>query len=774
MVLVLGAVGCSVIVSRELLERYGPEHVQQRIVPAERLSKASVNYWKEVKPILDRRCAVCHSCYDAPCQLKLTTPQGIDRGATKAIVYDPERLFAQDPTRLFIDASSTAEWRKKNFYPVLNERIQTPEANLAASVLYRMLDLKRKHPLPTNATLLSGFDLSFDPSPICPRIEEMPSFEREYPLWGMPYGLPAISDKEFSTIERWLKQGALVAEPPPLQEGLKAALLEWEHFLNGDSLKARLMSRYLYEHLFLGDLFFEDIDNSRHFKLVRSRTPPGEPISVIASVRPTDDPRVDRPYYRLALEPETTVEKTLNPYALHNRRLARFRELFLEQHYVVAKLPGYSPDTAANPFKIFASIPVETRYRFLLDDAHFFVNGFIKGPVCQGRVALSVIDDRFWVFFQNPDQSNLLLDDAFLAREVDSLSLPAEAGSTTSGIVNWRRYASAQKRLLSTKRELGSEWAKRTGKRPGLTSLWNGDGKNTSAALTIFRHYDSASVVRGLVGGPPKTAWVLGYPLLERIHYLLVAGFDVYGNVGHQLLTRLYMDFLRVEAENNFLLLLPLQSRKAEHDHWYRGIGSDANEYTISPENYEWVDSGIQYTSAEPKQELFELIKRSLGYALEHKFALSDSEPEAIKNISQLRGSRTALLPEISMIRVKRRNGMDQAYTLLFNRAYSNVATLYLESWRLLPEENDVTIVPGFIGAYPDVFFVVEESDLDNFATALAALNNEESYRAFVDRYGVRRTNPEFWNETDWFQDAFLEIHGAKSGILDFSRLENR
>jgi hypothetical protein len=59
--------------------------------------------------------------------------------------------------------------------------------------------------------------------------------------------------------------------------------------------------------------------------------------------------------------------------------------------------------------------------------------------------------------------------------------------------------------------------------------------------------------------------------LLERIYYLLVAGFDVYGSLGHQLNTRLYMDFLRMEGESNFLSLLPVASRKPIVDFWYRG-----------------------------------------------------------------------------------------------------------------------------------------------------------------------------------------------------------
>jgi Fatty acid cis/trans isomerase (CTI) len=36
--------------------------------------------------------------------------------------------------------------------------------------------------------------------------------------------------------------------------------------------------------------------------------------------------------------------------------------------------------------------------------------------------------------------------------------------------------------------------------------LWDGDGTNANAALTVFRHFDSATVVKGLVGRAPKSA----------------------------------------------------------------------------------------------------------------------------------------------------------------------------------------------------------------------------------------------------------------------------
>src|SRR5450759_2448521 len=56
------------------------------------ITQRHIDYMKEVKPVLDSRCAVCHSCYNSPCQLKLDSFEGADRGATKNAVYNSSRL----------------------------------------------------------------------------------------------------------------------------------------------------------------------------------------------------------------------------------------------------------------------------------------------------------------------------------------------------------------------------------------------------------------------------------------------------------------------------------------------------------------------------------------------------------------------------------------------------------------------------------------------------------------------------------------------------------
>ena len=299
---------------------------------------------------------------------------------------------------------------------------------------------------------------------------------------------------------------------------------------------------------------------------------------VIATVRPYDDPGVPRVYYRLTPERETILAKTHIPYALGPERMAKFRAWFLTPAYAVNAMPSYAPATASNPFIAFSAMPVDSRYRFMLDEAQYFIMNFIKGPVCRGQIALDVIEDRFWVYFIDPRGGLREASAELLVRQADDLRLPAEQGSNAGAIGPWLEYARLERRYLQAKSQALDQALAAPGK-DNLSLIWDGDGRNPNAALTIFRHSNSASVVQGLVGDQPKTAWVIGYPLFERIYYLLVAGYDVYGNLGHQLLSRLYMDFMRMEGEFNFLVLLPKAARQPTAEYWYRGAPDEAKEY---------------------------------------------------------------------------------------------------------------------------------------------------------------------------------------------------
>ncbi len=386
---------------------------------------------------------------------------------------------------------------------------------------------------------------------------------------------------------------------------------QWEHFLNGTSNKQQLVSRYIYEHLFIAHIHFEGSHNREFYRLIRSRTPPGKLPDEIATNRPYHSPG-DRPFfYRFQRHHPSIVVKNHVVYRLTSKKLKRFNQLFIEPEYQVDRLPPYDATIASNPFKVFASIPANSRYRFLLDDARFFIEGFIKGPVCRGQIALNVIEDQFWVFFTSPDRDITTHDPGFLDRMSSYLQLPADRENTLALFSIWTDYWKRQKQYMLAK-ETYFKAIHAKDINLAMDHIWDGNGTNPNAALTIFRHFDSASVMQGLVGDYPETAWIIDYPMFERIHYLLAAGFDVYGNVGHQLNTRLYMDFLRMEGENHFLALLPVSHRKEIRDSWYQGMRASLESQFKGPMDWLNVESVIGYHSDDPQTELYQHIIRYL------------------------------------------------------------------------------------------------------------------------------------------------------------------
>jgi hypothetical protein len=768
--------GCAMYYGYRLDERYGPADPARYDRPS--TAHADLDYWRDVKPVLDGRCVVCHGCYDAPCQLNLASYQGMTRGSEKSMVYDAGRLLAAEPTRLFFDAPSSAAWRGKGFRPVLNERAMTPEANREASVLYRLLRLKRIHPLPAGAVLpKSQFDFALDRSQQCPAIEEMDSFEQKYPQWGMPFGLPGLTDREYVTLTRWIEAGAPYRDREPLSAAYQQRMAQWEHFLNGDDLKARLMSRYIYEHWFVGHLYFDDVPGQEYFELVRSKTPPGRPIEVVATPRPFDHPGVERVYYRLRRMADTPLAKTLMPYALNPPRMARLRAWFLDASYEVTALPSYDAAMASNPFATYEQLPVNARYRFMLDEAQFTLMGFIKGPVCRGQVALSVITDHFWVIFAAPDVEGADSNAQFLAKELKNLRLPAEHESTT-GLLKWLFYANYESDFLKAKSRYLSE---RLGPAnpPKLDLLWDGDRKNPNAALTVFRHFDSATVIQGLIGDQPQTVMLIGYPLLERIHYLLVAGFDVYGNAGHQLSTRLYFDFMRMEGEMNFLALLPRAARQAVRDHWYRGASKEHIRQLQDTDTYYSLETGIEFRTQDPLSEMYALLKAHLAPVSSPRYAIASSgltgaPLRSLTDLSGIRGRAISHLPEASFLTVRYAAGSDYHFTLLGNSAHSNVAELFGDEKRRLPDEDTLSVLNGFVGAYPNAFFVVDAAELPGFANAVRGLASEADYQKLLTRYGIRRTDGRFWAHSDALHAAYRRWAPREAGLFDYNRFENR
>ena len=697
--------GCAAIATTQMEKRFGNAEPRERVV--ETLEAQSIDYWTSVKPIVEKRCVVCHACYDAQCQLKMSSIEGIERGASKAKVYNSARLKHAPMTRLFEDAQSTTEWRDKGFYPVLNEFTDTAEANREAGVMYQLLKLKLDNPLPHDKLLPDSFDLSLDRKQVCPKPEGIASYASKKPLWGMPYALPAMPVEEQGVLMSWIVQGANYLPRSPTDPAFQPHIDRWEQFLNGDSLRQQLAGRYIFEHLFVAHLFFPAVDHGKFFMLVRSATPPGEPVELIATRRPFNDPGVARVYYRIVEYRETIVAKTHMPYRLDDERMQRWQSLFIETPYEVGELPSYEEKAASNPFLTFQDIPVRSRYKFMLDEAQFTVMGFIKGPVCRGPVALNVINDHFWVFFVDPDMPEIDEVDDFFATQSDKFTMPAATADIYNPLGHWRKFAAQQKALLADKDQFLLDYLA-GGLQVDLDLVWDGDGTNQNAALTVFRHFDSATVEKGLLGQSPKTAWLIGYSVLERIHYLLVAGYDVYGNVGHQLVTRLYMDFLRMESEADFLLLLPESARLRERNYWYRGAEKDVLEYMTLPGFEDRSVPAIDYKTDDEKLELFGMLQDRLQKVLpaQHTMAaIPDGRiRDGLDRLNRVIGKAASIMPQTAFVRITAAAG-DQYVTLVHNNAHLNITSMFGERKERVPEEDGLSIDSRFYWQLSERFF---------------------------------------------------------------------
>ncbi len=779
-------VGCAALVGSDLDTRFGPADPARFDAPMYSTGAgqtSAIDYDREIKPLLDRRCVACHACYDAPCQLKLSSFEGLARGANPADPY-AVRLLEAAPTRLFVDAQTNQEWRSKAFHPVLNERANNPQANREGSVMLRLLELKRQAPINRDALLPEKeFDLSLNREQQCPRVEQMGQFEAKHPHWGMPFGLPALSEAEHLLLTRWIEMGAPRSAPAPIAQAEQALLSQWEGFLNGDSLKARLMSRYVYEHWFAAHFYFDAPAHAstkpQPYELLRSATPPGQPIQLIATRRPYDDPGVERVYYRLRQHRDSIVSKTHLPLRLNPARMKKMQSWFLDPAFEVSSLPSYAPDVATNPFVAFRQLPIDGRYRFMLEDAQFILSGFMKGPVCRGQIALNVINDHFWVLFADPVLEAERLDEELLASSYETLRMPAEQ-ENMGGLLRFKTYAEQERKYIRIKSDLMN---RRFGKQSplNLDMLWKGgSANNPNAALTALRHFDSATVLQGLVGERPQTVLVMGYPLFERIHYLLVSGFDIYGNVGHQLATRLYMDFLRMEGEFNFLAFLPRADRAEVHARWYRGASAAHVEQLQQMGQFFEQESGVQFKGTQPAlEQVFAQLRRRFAPIDDARWQPESARLDAasialLQQLSQVQGRAAALMPELSFLSVEDEQGQVQHFSLLRNSAHLNVATPFKEERTRVPEEDRLLLLRGFAGAYPNALLQVRGADIEAFVRGVQKARTESDYAALMTRFGVRRTSPAFWAHSDSLYQAYQRLAPNEAGLFDFSRLENR
>jgi hypothetical protein len=298
----------------------------------------------------------------------------------------------------------------------------------------------------------------------------------------------------------------------------------------------------------------------------------------------------------------------------------------------------------------------------------------------------------------------------------------------------------------------------------GYESIWKGNKAEDGPLLTVYRHFDSASVHKGVIGNLPKTMWVVDYPLLERIYYALVAGFDVYGTAGHQLALRFYMDQLRVEGESYFLDFLPADKRQEVMQSWYKGIDLKKIDYYSST-----LPANISFVTDEPMREFIEHVveehiipatniafdavnyeRAEVTYpGLPYKYETNNEYLKAFRAISRP-GTPFFLLMDdynikVAYMRIRLKKGEDLAIFIVINQWHSNVTHLFSEKAELDVSKDSADFISGLIGSYPNYFFDVREEDLPDFFDLLTHFDKSPKSSDRLARYGVNRAEDRLW-----------------------------
>ena len=718
-----------------------------------------LSFIKDIKPIIDNRCVVCHSCYNSPCQLKLSSVEGLLRGATDKKIYD-NRIDPAKPSRLFVDAFSQEQWQDLGFHSVLKKYNQE-------SIMSKLLKQKQ-----TNPENIGNYAPETDELRCSKDMKELNKYLKKNPNHGMPYGFPALKKHEHELLISWLNSD--IKKNKSKNNKQSALIKEFEEFLNNSDIKHQVSARYIYEHLFLAHIKFPDDDSfyslirsykKDSFDPVKTRTPYGKAKQKF--------------YYKFRKIEATIVHKTHMVYKLDKQKLLRYKELFIKASWEDKPyMPSYEAKVASNPLIAFEQIPKKSRYQFMLDNIHYFIMTYIRGPVCKGQVALNVINDHFWVAFKNPNYDYTIKDKNFLNENKTNLSLPNEYGGDSGilDVLSIYKYNNVTIDYYKNKNSL----YKKYGNHLDFNTIWKGNNygkENNDAILTIYRHFDSSSVHKGALGNIPKTMWVIDYPLLERLYYSLVAGFDVYGNTQHKVLVRKYMDRLRIEGESNFLEYLPKEKRKEIFNSWYKGtLAKHLVTYTPSNSdatlnyNYkEFVTKLLEYTKT--KKDKINFIDENItAYENIKEFKTKEDIQKALKALTlnnQMKKFKAFSSSNFNLafIRFKIKK-QDLVYTMVVNRWHDSVAFLFNEEARLDIKKDKINFIEGFIGSYPNYFVVVEEDNIKEFFDLLKGVVDENK----LSKFFINRNHKDFWEVYDWFQNRFYETNKIEAGLFDLNR----
>jgi hypothetical protein len=745
-------------------------------------------YVDHVQTALSRRCAVCHSCTNGPCQLNMTSFAAITRGVSSVNPYK-FGLFDTFPTRV-ADNRPLSEWRSRGFRSVLPDAGSDPKE----SVFFKALELGDKN-VPSASRDEGPLDMTTvralakahdDGAYVCPATgAEYANLVSQHPMGGMPWGLPAVDADDHATLENWVLAGAPGPSPEaqhaiasPQRTAMSkmdpaAIIAAWEAFFDAGDLRGQLVSRYLFEHLYSANIHFEE-NPGEFYRLVRSRTGAPDAIDAIITDEPVDDPSWSgRVHYRLQKIDRVIEGKTHVPWPVSMSDLDHLERLFYQTPWSVSSLPDYS---SRNPFENFEPIPAAARSQFMIENAKVLYAGFARGPICLIQAASYAVDEYFWIWFVKPESDPSVLQPKL---GLDSYAtFFSKDGNLVSGVpvlgdkYGEPTYRAAFEKTLRALKPNGI----------GLDDVWTGGpAHNPNAWLTVHRNQVSVDVNTTLerpITGMPHSVWLITYANFERMYYNAVAEYKYWGSLKHQNDSFNWQIYTRTEAEDLYTSLFPDQSYRDTLRSKFTSFGGMLyNKLFTDYAKGRPSASPTLHTEDDFGRALYAQMSGTLGPAdrLNHwpddslpskvlpTIATTDDFEAGLRTLTAREAPFAGYMPNVVHLRL----GGQYLYTLLAVRGYRGDKISTAEASARQRQHDTMVAVAGLSAYEAHLFVDLPFEKASAFLTDLGNVGDLTAWNAFEARYGIARNSAQLWPFVDWLNHWQEQNIPVRAGLLE-------
>jgi len=747
-------------------------------------SESKDTYYGQIKPILDKRCVACHSCREAECRLKLTSPEGLVRGGHTQQIHGTAVMDVKR-TKLFHDAHGEAAWRKKGFYSVLkkpvkrNARGRVIHSNgidrLGRSSIFTA-SLINKH---EDQEEMDKIDLIGTKNQQCGKGRK--SYSN---VPGMPYKMHPMRPLEFATLYGWAQEREKVELPsgetllmlttPKNPEIIK----KWEDFFNHATNKARWTSRFLYEHLFLARFYFEE-SPGEFYELVRSETAHPKALKVSPTLHAFTKPKAKTFYYRLRKMHETIVDKNHFVYKVSDDTLKELKEMFWKADWGRGNNNVSFNFKNSNPLVAFKHMSANARYTWMLKNAHLLLDISARSQNCRSEGAAAPYWDNMLHVFVKPESDvTVAFGKKFYDEAGKHLPIPNVSGGRISPFRNFnkeqRRYAKVKKKYYKKLRP------------EGLSSedIWTGDeGDDDNAIVTVLRHQWTASAYKGQLGKTPRSVLLLDFANFERYFYLCNVATEVSEAMLGQSRVVTYLFDVKKEAENLFLSLVPGPFRYEIRASLVEGLKANyefVNDFSYPFNRY----SGFEMERHMKYEDfIHEVLSKTFqqnvigkrSFVFKTGLQSENNLKTRLENLSEMKGGMATHLPNVSYLRVKKEDGSVDYFTMAANRYYKTRNQLSFtdsnyDKTQRSPERDTLEVFEGILVNFPEKVFMVNEADIDKFLNQMTKINTRGDFLVFNMRYGLDQNDSKFWTIVDEMNSTYIGENPVHGGIIDLHR----